>query len=59
MKRFMKMRVFAQIKQFSVLHLAKHLGYGVVLFDYIDENHLALGIKCPQELSNYNSGYCF
>jgi hypothetical protein len=39
--------------------LAKNLGYGVALFDFIDENHLALGIKCPQELSNYDSGYCF
>ncbi len=35
------------------------LGYGVVLFSYEKENHMAIGIKCSKNISNYNSGYCF
>ena len=39
--------------------IAEQMGYGVALFQYKTENHMALGIKCPVEFSNYNSGYCF
>ena len=39
--------------------IAQKLGYGVALFSYDAEKHMALGIKCPMELSSYNSGYCF
>lgn len=39
--------------------IAAEMGYGVVLFTYDSERHMALGLKCPNSLSNYNSGYCF
>jgi hypothetical protein len=39
--------------------IAEQMGYGVALFQYNVENHMALGIKCPLNVSNYNSGYCF
>ena len=42
--------------------LLKRLGFGVVLLDYEAENHMAVGIKCPKEYSNYlvdGIGYCF
>jgi hypothetical protein len=37
----------------------KDLGYGVVLFYYPQENHEAVGIKCPVENSLDGTGYCF
>jgi hypothetical protein len=39
--------------------LLKELGYGLVLFYYPEENHEAIGIKCPLEKSVLKSGYCF
>jgi len=39
--------------------LLRELGYGVVFFYYPNENHEALGIKCPVEESLMNTGYCF
>lgn len=39
--------------------LLKETGYGVVFFYYQDENHEALGIKCPARYSIDNTGYCF
>ncbi len=39
--------------------LLRELGYGVVLFDYLLENHEVVGIKCPVKYSLNNSGYCF
>lgn len=39
--------------------IAKKLGFGVAVFSYDAEEHMALGLECPIELSNYNSGYCF
>lgn len=39
--------------------IASELGYGVALFSYKPEKHMALGIKCPRNVSNYDSGYCF
>ena len=39
--------------------LLKELGYGVSIFYFADENHEAVGIKCPTEKSFYGSGYCF
>ena len=35
------------------------LGYGTAIFTYEAEKHMALGIKCPQEYSYDNSGYCY
>ena len=39
--------------------LLKEMGYGVVFFYYQEENHEALGIKCPVRYSVDDSGYCF
>ena len=39
--------------------LLKEMGYGVVFFYYQEENHEALGIKCPVKYSVDNTGYCF
>jgi hypothetical protein len=39
--------------------LLKELGYGVSFFYFSEENHEALGIKCPIKESVANSGYCF
>ncbi len=40
-------------------YLLKELGYGVVLFVFEEENHMAVGIKCPTEYSFKGSEYCF
>ncbi len=37
--------------------LLKELGYGVVIFEYPSENHMAVGIICGK--GNYNTNYCF
>lgn len=42
-----------------LLFLLRELGFGTSLFYFKDENHEAVGIKCPLENSYYNSGYCF
>jgi hypothetical protein len=39
--------------------LLKDLGYGVALFYYPQENHEAVGIKCPIQNSLNGTGYCF
>ncbi|MFH1503439.1 MAG: hypothetical protein ABIE36_02170 [Candidatus Diapherotrites archaeon] len=39
--------------------LLKEMGYGVSFFYYPEENHEALGIKCPLQESLEKSGYCF
>ncbi len=39
--------------------ILKDLGYGVALFYYPQENHEAVGIKCPVENSLNGTGYCF
>lgn len=42
--------------------LLKELGFGVVLLDYEYEDHMAVGIKCPNQYANYiyeGIGYCF
>jgi hypothetical protein len=39
--------------------LLKELGYETVMFYYSDENHEAVGVKCPQENSHKNTSYCF
>ncbi|MBN2067551.1 MAG: hypothetical protein JW744_03725 [Candidatus Diapherotrites archaeon] len=40
-------------------YLLKSLGYGVVLFQYDEESHQAVGVKCPLEYSLNQGGYCF
>ncbi|MCX6774110.1 MAG: hypothetical protein NTY68_03900 [Candidatus Micrarchaeota archaeon] len=37
----------------------KDLGYGVALFSFEPENHMAVGIRCPIEYSYRGTGYCF
>jgi len=39
--------------------LLREMGYGLAFFYYSEENHEALGIKCPVEYSVGNTGYCF
>lgn len=39
--------------------LLKELGFGVSIFYFQEENHEAVGIKCPVDQSLYGSGYCF
>lgn len=46
-------------KSFLAYILLKKLGYGVALFEYEEDQHIALGIQCPLDDSTYNSGYCY
>ena len=39
--------------------LLKELKYETAFFYYIDENHEALGVKCPDKYGIEDSGYCF
>lgn len=39
--------------------LLRELGFGVSFFYNLEENHEAIGVKCPIEESWHNSGYCF
>lgn len=42
-----------------LIFLLRELGYGSSIFYYSEENHEAVGIKCPLENSLEGSGYCF
>jgi len=46
-------------KSLLLAYLLRGLGYGVVLFKFDKENHMAVGIKSPQQYSYLNSGYAF
>jgi len=46
-------------KSFLLISLLRELNYGSVLLEYEGVKHMAVGIKCPQEYSNYDSGYCY
>ena len=50
-----------QDKSYLAYALLKKLGYGVAIFLFPDpkDNHMAIGVKCPLQYSNYYSGYCF
>jgi len=39
--------------------LLKEIGYGVALFAFEQDNHMAVAVQCPQNYSNYASGYCY
>lgn len=39
--------------------LLNELGFGTVLFEYKQEGHTAVGIKCQPQYSVKNTGYCF
>jgi hypothetical protein len=46
-------------KSLLLAYLLRELGYGVVLFEFKSENHMAIGIKSPAQYSYLNSGYAF
>lgn len=46
-------------KSLLLASLLRELGFGVALFNFNQENHMAVGIKCPPEFSYLNSGYAF
>jgi hypothetical protein len=46
-------------KSLLLAYLLRELGYGVVLFEFKTENHMAVGIKSPSQYSYINSGYAF
>jgi len=46
-------------KSVLLAYLLRGLGYGVVLFEFPSENHMAVGIKSPDPYNFKNSGYAF
>lgn len=46
-------------KSFLLANLLKQMGYGTALLVYDNENHMAVGIQCPENYSNYDSEYCY
>jgi hypothetical protein len=46
-------------KSLLLAYLLRGLGYGVVLFEFRAENHMALGIQSPASYDYRNSGYAF
>lgn len=42
-----------------LLFLLREMGYEIVAFYYLLENHEAVGIKCPDKYGVKDSGYCF
>jgi hypothetical protein len=46
-------------KSLLLAFLLRELGFGVALFIFEKESHMAVGIKCPKEFSYYNTGYAF
>ncbi len=46
-------------KSLLAVSILRKLGYGVAIFAYEQDNHMAIGVQCPQNYSTYNSGYCF
>lgn len=46
-------------KSYLSYSLLRDLGYGVSIFLFPEDQHMAVGVKCPLEYSNYDSGYCF
>ena len=41
------------------LFILREMGYGVAFFYYAEENHEAMGVKCPTEFGVDNTSYCF
>jgi len=46
-------------KSLLLAYLLRELGYGVVLFEFNSEKHMAVGIQSPIQYSYANSGYAF
>jgi hypothetical protein len=54
-----KNRGICSDKSYLAYSLLRDLGYGVSLFIFPEDQHMAVGVACPREYSNYDSGYCF
>lgn len=46
-------------KSLLAISILRKMGYGTAIFAYEEENHMAIGIKCPKSYSTYGSGYCY
>jgi Skp family chaperone for outer membrane proteins len=46
-------------KSLLAIAILRQLGYGTAIFAYEQDNHMAIGIACPQNYSTYDSGYCY
>ena len=46
-------------KSLLAVALLREMGYGAAIFAYEQDNHMAIGIACPKNLSTYDSGYCY
>ena len=46
-------------KSLLLAYLLRELGYGIVLFSFESENHMAVGVKSPLQYSYKNSGFAF
>ena len=46
-------------KSYLAYSLLRALGYGASFFLFPEDQHIAVGVECPREYSNYDSGYCF
>ncbi|MDD5397093.1 MAG: transglutaminase-like domain-containing protein [Candidatus Moranbacteria bacterium] len=46
-------------KSLLAVAILRQLGYGAAIFTYEQDNHMAIGIQCPQSSSTYGSGYCY
>ena len=46
-------------KSLLVVAILRQLGYGAAIFTYEQDNHMAIGIQCPQNYSTYGGGYCY
>ena len=46
-------------KSYLAYSLLRELGYGASFFLFPEDQHIAVGVECPREYSNYDSGYCF
>ncbi|MBD3244387.1 MAG: hypothetical protein GF335_00120 [Candidatus Moranbacteria bacterium] len=46
-------------KSFLLAALLRELNYGAALFEYPQQNHMAVGVLCPVEYSTEGTGYCY
>ena len=46
-------------KSVLLTFLLRELGFSVVIFEYEQDSHRAVGIKCPYKYSYNGTGYCF
>jgi len=46
-------------KSLLALAILRKMGYGVAIFAYEQDNHMAVGVECPKSYSTYGSGYCY